>query len=181
MNKNYIGENIRIYRERKDMTQKELAEKIGKTWEMISRYERGASSPFKQIDSLADALKVDSSDLLKKPSENKKYVLNRVPLFKSLPKNMDFINTKPYEYYIAPDWILDQDLESFVVDSKLLNIKDDRLKHGGYIFVAPNLKTDAEREDPVLKKVEGGLVIDKKFNSREEDIIGKVLAQEIRF
>lgn len=71
MNKNYIGENIKVYRERKKMTQRDLGEKIGKTWEMISRYERGVSSPFKQIDSLADALDTNPSDLLKKSDENK--------------------------------------------------------------------------------------------------------------
>ena len=40
MNNKYIGENIKIYRERKKLTQRELGDKIGKTWEMISRYER---------------------------------------------------------------------------------------------------------------------------------------------
>jgi transcriptional regulator with XRE-family HTH domain len=179
MNKNYIGENIRIYRERKKLTQKELGEKIGKTWEMISRYERGASSPFKQIDSLADALKVEPSDLLTNPSESKKYFLNRIPLFKSLPDDLDFINTKPYEYYTAPDWILSRDLESFVIDSTLVTIKDKVIEENGYLFISPNLET--ESNEIVLKKVKGELVVDKKYNSRKEDLIGKVVAQEIRF
>ena len=161
------------------MTQRDLGEKIGKTWEMISRYERGVSSPFKQIDSLADALDTDSSDLLKKPDENKQYVLNRVPLFKSLPKDMDFEKTKPYEYYTAPDWMLSKDLECFVIDGKLVNIKNDSLEKSGYIFIAPNL--DTKREDIVLKRNEDELVIDKRFNSKQDDIVGKVLAQEIRF
>ncbi len=161
------------------MTQRDLGEKIGKTWEMISRYERGVSSPFKQIDSLADALDTDSSDLLKKPNENKQYVLNRVPLFKSLPKDMDFRKSKPYEYYTAPDWMLDQDIDCFVIDGKLINIKNDSLEKGGYIFIAPNL--DTKGEDIVLKRNKDELVIDKRFNSREDDIVGKVLAQEIRF
>ena len=182
MNKNYIGENIKIHRERKKMTQRDLAEKIGKTWEMVSRYERGISSPYKHIDSLADALSVDSSDLLKNPDKNKQYVLNRVPLFKSVPENMDFKNTKPFEYYTAPDWMLDKDLECFVIDSTLVNIKIDNLEGNGYIFISPNGDTD--REDIVLKKDENNLnslIIDKKFNSREHNIIGKVLAQELRF
>jgi transcriptional regulator with XRE-family HTH domain len=179
MNKNYIGENIRIYRERKKMTQKDLGEKIGKTWEMVSRYERSVSSPFKQIDSLADALSVDSSDLLKKPSENKQYLLNKVPLFKAVPKNMDFINTKPYEYYTAPDWMLDLDIECFVIDSNLVEIKDEGVRENTYLFISPN--SEYVRDSIVLKRQNKGLVVDKRFNTKDADIIGRVLAQEERF
>lgn len=92
---------------------------------------------------------------------------------------MDFTRVKPYEYYTAPDWMLSKDLECFVIDGKLINIKNDSLKKDGYIFIAPNL--DTKREDIVLKIQEGELVIDKRFNSRQEDIIGRVLAQEQRF
>jgi transcriptional regulator with XRE-family HTH domain len=181
MNKNYIGENIRIYRERNNMTQKDLGDKIGKTWEMVSRYERGVSSPFKQIDSLADALNVDSSELLKKPSENKNYLLNRVPLFTTIPENMDFLNTKAYEYYTAPDWMLDRDLQCFVIDSKLIDIRDNRLDDDGYLFISPNLKNEAKQDDLVLKIDDDQLVASKRFNSKEDTLVGKVLAQEVRF
>lgn len=181
MNKNYVGENIRIYRERKNLTQRELADKIGKTWEMVSRYERGVSSPFNQIDSLADALNIDSADLLKKSGENKEYILNRVPLFKSVPENMDFTNTKTYEYYTAPDWMLNEDIECFVIDSKLVEIRDENLTNEGYLFISPNLSDDIKREEIVLKKVRNELIVEQKFNSKESDLIGKILAQEIRF
>lgn len=181
MNKNYIGENIRIYRERKSMTQKDLAEKIGKSWEMISRYERGMSSPFKQIDSLADALNISSSDLLKNPKENKQYVLNRVPLFKEIPEDMDFGNAQVFEYYTAPDWILDKDFECFVIDSSLIDIKDDSLINKGYLFISPKLGVAAESNKLVLKRYNDGLIAEKRFNSKQQDIIGRVLAQEVRF
>jgi transcriptional regulator with XRE-family HTH domain len=179
MNKNYIGENIRIYRERKDMTQKDLGDKIGKTWEMISRYERGVSSPFKQIDSLADALNVESSELLKKPSENKEYLLNRVPLFKTIPEDMDFTSTKSYEYYTAPDWMLDRDIQCFVIDSKLVEIQDNRVRENTYLFISPNSKYTSN--SIVLKKIDDRLIVDKNFNSKENNVVGKILAQEERF
>lgn len=179
MNKNYIGENIRIYRERKKMTQRDLGEKIGKTWEMVSRYERGVSSAFKQIDSLADALDTNHSDLLRKPDENKQYVLNRVPLFKSVPEGMDFLNTKAYEYYTAPDWMLNEDIGCFVIDSNLVEIKDESVRENTYLFISPN--SEYVRNSIVLKRQNKGLVVDRRFNTKDEDIIGKVLAQEIRF
>lgn len=179
MNKNYIGENIRIYRERKKMTQRDLGEKIGKTWEMVSRYERGVSSAFKQIDSLADALDTNPSDLLRKPDENKQYVLNRVPLFKSVPEGMDFLNTKAYEYYTAPDWMLNEDIGCFVIDSNLVEIKDESVRENTYLFISPN--SEYVRNSIVLKRQNKGLVVDRRFNTKDEDIIGKVLAQEIRF
>ena len=40
MKNNYIGENIRTYRARANLTQQQLADKVGVSWEMISRYER---------------------------------------------------------------------------------------------------------------------------------------------
>lgn len=181
MNKNYVGENIRIYRERKKLTQRELGDKIGKTWEMVSRYERGVSSPFNQIDSLADALNVDSSDLLKKPNENKEYLVNRVPLFKFVPEDMDFVNTKTYEYYTAPDWMLNEDIECFVIDSELVEIGSESLKNNGYFFISPGSREKIKGDEIVLKKGKNKLIIDKRFNSKESDLIGKVLAQEVRF
>lgn len=161
------------------MTQRDLGEKIGKTWEMVSRYERGVSSAFKQIDSLADALDTNPSDLLRKPDENKQYVLNRVPLFKSVPEGMDFLNTKAYEYYTAPDWMLNEDIGCFVIDSNLVEIKDESVRENTYLFISPN--SEYVRNSIVLKRQNKGLVVDRRFNTKDEDIIGKVLAQEIRF
>ena len=174
----YIIKNL-LSKKKIEKTTNDLGEKIGKTWEMVSRYERGVSSPFKQIDSLADALDTNPSDLLKKPDENKQYVLNRVPLFKSVPEGMDFLNTKAYEYYTAPDWMLNEDIECFVIDSNLVEIKDEGVRENTYLFISPN--SEYVRDSIVLKRQNKGLVVDRRFNTKDEDIIGKVLAQEERF
>ena len=72
MDFNYIGENIKIYRKRKKLTQQELGERIGKTWEMISRYERGISSPLNQLQNIADTLEIDPISLMRDHSEVQK-------------------------------------------------------------------------------------------------------------
>ena len=179
MNKNYVGENIRIYRERKNITQRELGDRIGKTWEMVSRYERGASSPMKQIDSLADALEIDVQDLFKDPTQNREEVadFNRIPFYTSLPKDLDFQNTKSYIYYTAPDWILAIDRECFVVDTNMVEINDERIKDGK-LFISPN--SESQENDIVMKRKGTEVLIERK-GLKSKNVIGKVLAQEISF
>ena len=178
MNKNYIGENIRIYRERKNMTQRELADRIGKTWEMISRYERGMSSPLNQVDTIADALSVNVTDLLRDSTKDSNlYSFNRVPLFTSLPENFDFLNTKTYVYYTAPDWILNTDKECFVIDSNLVKSDTENLKRNGYLFISPN--TPIKKNDTVLRVKDNEILLEEIKDLKSENIIGKVLAQEI--
>ena len=40
-----IGENIRAYRKKHDLTQEELAERLGVTYQSVSRWENGATYP----------------------------------------------------------------------------------------------------------------------------------------
>jgi len=172
MNNNYIGENIKIYRERQKLTQQQLADKIGKTWEMISRYERGVSSPLNQLDSLAKALNTTPSDLLNDITERGiKLNFNRVPLFTTYVK--DFKKEDTYLYYNTPDWILSLDPEVFAVDMKAIDGSN------GVVFVSTNSEININdmvliREDNLLR-----VVSLKSFNSL--DIVGKVLAQEVRY
>ena len=177
MEENYIGENIKIYRERKRMTQRELADRIGKTWEMVSRYERGYSSPMKQLNALAKVLEVDVADLLSSsPQRVKREEINRVPFFTFLPEDMDFMNTPVYTYYIAPDWILERDEKCFVIDSSLLEINIDGLNRKGYLFISPNSKV--VKGDTVLTR-DGSLNSFDYENHKDEEILGKALAFEV--
>lgn len=172
MNNNYIGENIKIYRERQKLTQQQLADKIGKTWEMISRYERGVSSPLNQLDSLAKALNTTPSDLLNDITEKSiKLNFNRVPLFTTYAK--DFRKEDTYLYYNTPDWILSLDPEVFAVDMKIIDGSN------GIVFVSTNSEININdmvliREDSLLR-----VISIKSFNNL--DIVGKVLAQEVRY
>jgi len=59
-----IGENIKIIRTSKGLTQKELAEKLGKTPQYVSKIENNISSPnVKTIDKIAMALNVPIEDI----------------------------------------------------------------------------------------------------------------------
>jgi hypothetical protein len=68
-----------------------------------------------------------------------------------------------------------------VIDSKLIDIRDNRLDDDGYLFISPNLKNEAKQDDLVLKRDDDQLVASKRFNSKEDTLVGKVLAQEVRF
>lgn len=173
MNTNYIGENIKIYRERLNLTQQELADKIGKTWEMISRYERGVSSPLNQLDTLSKALKIEPVDLLKDITENNSNKLNRIPLFVTLPIHSAFDKSDTFIYYNAPDWVVSLDSDVFAIDMNLI----DGSK--GLVYVSPN--SEVNLNDLVLVKKENGFEIENVRTFKGILIIGKILAKEIRY
>ena len=172
MNNNYIGENIKIYRERQKLTQQQLADKIGKTWEMISRYERGVSSPLNQLESLAKALNTTPSELLNDITEKGiKLNFNKVPLFTN--NSRDFKKEETYLYYNTPDWILSLNPNVFAIDMKVID------NSNGVVFVSPDSEININdmvliREDNHLK-----IILLKSFSNI--DIVGKVLAQEVRY
>jgi transcriptional regulator with XRE-family HTH domain len=56
MNDKKIGIQIKKARAEAQLTQSQLGAKIGVTWEMISRYENGKSSPRKNLEKVARAL-----------------------------------------------------------------------------------------------------------------------------
>ena len=172
MNNNYIGENIKIYRERQNLTQQQLADKIGKTWEMISRYERGVSSPMNQLDSLAKALNTTPSELLNDITEKSiKLNFNKVPLFTNYSKS--FEKEETYLYYNTPDWMLSLDPNTFAIDMKIVDGTN------GVAFISPN--SEININDMVLVREDNRLrvIMLKSFNNI--DIVGKVLAQEVRY
>lgn len=60
-----IGENIKKYRKEKNITQKELAEKINKNIRTIQKYEAGKveNIPYLVVDDIAKALQVPINEL----------------------------------------------------------------------------------------------------------------------
>lgn len=182
MNNSYIGENIRTYREKRKLTQQELADKIGKTWEMVSRYERGISSPLTQLTNLADALKVEPSDLLKDNTgdDTGSNITNRIPLFVKIPTDFDFVKKTAYIFYTCPDWIIKLDRDSFVVDTSIIKMKNIvKIPNTGYLFVSPN--SIPKFNDFVLIRNKNILEVRKYRKGIKKMVIGKVVAQELRF
>lgn len=94
MIKTDIGEKIRYLRIQKNMTQKELGEKLGGIpQQQIGRWENGKSNPkLNTLQKIAAALSVNVNDLLESP-------LDDSPLYKA------FKNANPSDYPIGKDLI----------------------------------------------------------------------------
>ena len=67
-----IGENIRSYRKKNDMTQEAFAERLGVTYQSVSRWENGTTYPdIELIPSIAELLAVSADELLGMPKAEK--------------------------------------------------------------------------------------------------------------
>lgn len=180
MEENYIGENIRIYRERLDLTQQQLADKVGVSWEMISRYERAASSPLNKIHKIAGALKVSQSQLLEEHIPQGLIFSDlRIPLFTHIPSPARFNPSQTNYYYISPEWIIKNYKDVIAVDSMIVNSDIPNFRKEGVLFISTDLSHDIG-EYVVIKKYDS-LELKKHEGEKKEDILGVLLAQEIRY
>ncbi len=180
MQYNYIGENIRKYRRRANLTQQQLADKIGISWEMISRYERSESSPLKKLLPLSSALKVSESQLLEKHVPQRYHQLEyKIPLFLHYPFSNKFDANQTNYFYICPEWIIKRDRLSIAIDSSLITSGIENLKQGGIVYIST--KCLLQKDDLVLRRESCNLIVDKYKGNKNLNILGKVLAQEIRY
>ena len=174
MEQNYIGENIRIYRERANLTQQQLADKVGITWEMISRYERNESLPFRKLDGISKALDVPKSQLVERHTPQRYSVMEfKVPLFTKYPKSTRFHPTQTNYYYVCPEWILLRDRNCIAIDSSLINNQEN-----GVMYISKDIKPNTN--DYVLVN-NGNVLMTERYTNTNTNILGKVLAQEIRY
>ncbi len=174
MEQNYIGENIRIYRERANLTQQQLADKVGITWEMISRYERNESLPFRKLDGISRALDVPKSQLVERHTPQRYSVMDfKVPLFTTFPKSNRFYPSHTNYYYVCPEWILLRDRNCIAIDSSLINNQEN-----GVMYISKDIKPNTN--DYVLVN-NGNVLMTERYTNTNTNILGKVLAQEIRY
>lgn len=67
-----IGENIRKYRKQKDMTQEQLADRLGVTYQSVSRWENGTTYPdIELLPSISQMLGITIDELMGIPDANK--------------------------------------------------------------------------------------------------------------
>ena len=67
-----IGENIRNFRKKNDLTQEALADRLGVTYQSISRWENGTTYPdLELIPAIAEVLTVTVDELLGMPQIEK--------------------------------------------------------------------------------------------------------------
>lgn len=179
MEDNYIGENIRIYRERRKLTQQQLADKVGVSWEMISRYERAASSPLSKIHRIADALDVKESQLLE---EHIPHGLGfedlRIPLFVNMPSPARFVPSQTHYFYISPEWIVKNYRDVIAIDTNIVKFDNEDWNRHGILFVTTD-KSNKKGEYVILKRYDS-LYMKRYTGNDKDEILGIVLAQEIR-
>ena len=179
MEYSYIAENIKRYRERANMTQQQLADKVGVSWEMISRYEREESLPYKKLDEISKALNVPKSQLLEKHVPDKYSSVDyKIPLFLHIPLSNKFTSSQTNYYYICPEWILKRDKECIAIDTSLIDSNEENFKMNGVIYVSKQIKP--QRNDRVVVRENGRLIV-KIYDGGNNNILGKILAQEIRY
>lgn len=184
MKQKSVGRNIRYYRNKLNLTQQELADKIGLTWEMISRYEHGKSSPMERIDELAKALEISSIDLmssLEKDGSTEKG-FNEIPLFVKPAKDSSYISENTDLFYPAPTWMVKRDKNLFAVSADIIEIKTVRLDKVGIFFIAPSPKPKITNF--VLAIANEKLLLDTLENVNKLEaptILGTLIAQELRF
>lgn len=143
-----IGLRIKYLRQSLGLTQRELADKIGTTWEMVSRYETGKSSPMGRIDNIADALNVPIYKIIQSSTleeEGASYSKNVVPLLtKSFDDLTKAINNSK-SFYTAPDWITQKFLNPFAIEGDLLTVETNQIENNGICFaVQEQPKSDSD-------------------------------------
>lgn len=87
-----LNENLKLFRKRKGLTQKELAEKIGVTSTTITRYEKNVRTPdINTLQKIADALEISLNLLLSTNTSQKNELVKDILEYIDIDRNdMDY-------------------------------------------------------------------------------------------
>ncbi|MFC1780215.1 helix-turn-helix domain-containing protein [Patescibacteria group bacterium] len=191
-----IGVQIKKARSESQLTQSKLGKKIGVTWEMISRYENGKSSPRKNLEKLAKVLgkpiqyffgveEVPISDEIQKLSqllEKKGAELQRgaeIPFVEtlegfSLQKALKLTS----QTYSCPSWIYSKFKKVFAY--KLDEVESDVVSIGKGDIGFFSQRVNARIGDYVMLK-DNNYKIDKFSRSMKKKVHAVLLAVEKRY
>lgn len=183
MEQKIIGLNIKYFRKAQGLTQKELAEKIGVSWEMISRYETGKSSPLDRIHQIAEALKTPLPRLLTASAvtdTTSAYHINSVPLIQEKFSNIQHAIDETKQYYVAPDWIRASFTHVCAIEGTLINPINSNIDNSGVFFLTT--EPTSSSKDLILAEREAELIINAKTGILSSDrFLATVVAWEKRF
>jgi len=183
MKSNTVGNKIKYYRTEKNWTQQKLADKIGISWEMISRYERGSSSPLKNITKISKALDVTPNQLLDDPDDPE--FLNHfervsIPLFLEKPKERDFNKNLTKFFYNAPEWIHNIDEYCFAISTNFVKIDIPSIRNNGILFIKKSDKYERDSIILILRGIEYAIIYASE-KTIDDEPIGILIAQEVRY
>lgn len=154
MDKNSIGHNIRIARTIAGLTQRELADKLEITWEMVSRYETNKVSPLSRIKRISEILGTTVSFLVgetnkilndpQNPFQNTSGIL--VPFITNPKKTLFTSKRKANAVYPTSSKIKDISVEnSFAISTNIItDFKQTGISKNGVIVVMETSKYNPE-------------------------------------
>lgn len=193
MNNKEIGARIRRERIKKGWSQQQLAKRVGVTWEMISRYERGVSSPLKQLFPIAEALELNPNTLFGVKTDlgnfadgSAEYLSTRfIPILSVIPVSsfdlVQMLQTTDAGMRLFDDG---QQIEKFGIklgpDSKI-RVASSMLLPRGTLVCTLSLIEVSEKSLVLVSKQ--GLVSVEQYNPRDEKatVLAKVLEWVVKF
>ena len=85
-----IGDNIKFYRKKNQLTQDDLAEACNVTRQAVSKWENGKTQPdIQTLSMLASTLEVSEEDLIYGPSDSEKKTLTKIKENTTVEKTVD--------------------------------------------------------------------------------------------
>ena len=182
MDSKSIGLQIKYHRQAAGLTQKELAEKIGTSWEMVSRYETGKSSSLRKLSEISDALNVSPSSLLSSHLEDSSapYQRNAIPLLTESFTNLDEAISSAKVFYVAPDWITLTCTRPIAIDAGILKIETAKIKPNGIVYVTKEKPSQAS-DLVVTHDSDSVYVSTNNLTTSSRKFVGTVVAWEQRF
>ena len=182
MNLKNIGLQIKHLRLSSGLTQKQLADKIGVSWEMISRYETGRSSPLNQLLPIAEALETSPAQVIRDISvqdHSEQYQRNTIPLLDKPFKDLATALRSTKNFYVAPDWIVQQSSKPFAIDSSIIIFETSKISGNGILY-ASSYKPDTPSNLALILEDENLIVTSLGNRTSRQKVIGTIIAMEER-
>ena len=182
MDLKHIGLRIKYHRRYAGLTQKQLADKIGTTWEMVSRYETGKSSPLRRLTQISEALNVSASSLLSEDmlgEEGSSYRRNTVPLLDKPFSTLADALKKTRNYYAAPDWVVHTCMRPFAINLEILTIKTAKITGTGIVYISQD-KPESSKDIVLVHDGTNAILSPHGMHSSKEKVLGTAVAYEQR-
>ncbi|KKQ36240.1 MAG: Transcriptional regulator [candidate division WS6 bacterium GW2011_GWA2_37_6] len=204
MSDKQVGIQIKKARTDKGMSQEQLGDKLGVTWEMISRYENGRSSARKYLTQLSEILEKPISYFFGVEDDLIEYNVDKIASalrekgvgYDTVSANkillIDDFSILGFEksikltrqYYTAPEWIIEKYSDVFALRLNSVSSENIEINQGDVGFLSPSIKP--ESKDVVLVQQGNEYKLEKNSVSSSSaghkgQVLAVLIAQEKRF